>query len=78
VPSHLPCFRIQVAQFAIRRLDLAGIDLGMMSEDVLPPCFVDFFKGNNNNFLVLLEGAVNKKQIAIDLTHEGSSYCHRP
>jgi len=61
VPSHLPCFRIQVAQFAIRRLNLAGIDLGMMSEDVLPPCFVDFFKGNNNNILVLLEGACKQK-----------------
>jgi hypothetical protein len=52
----LPSFSIQITQFAIIGSDLARIDLGMMSENVLPPLpFVNFLEVNVKKFLILCD-----------------------
>ena len=51
---YAPCFAVQVTKLAVLWDDLCGIDLGMVSEYVLPPfLIVNFLQVNVNEFLVL-------------------------
>lgn len=48
-----PSLQVQVTQLAVGRLNLAGVDLWMVSKDVLPPgLFIQFFKSYQNGFLI--------------------------
>lgn len=50
----IPCLAIQVAEFAVLRLDLRGVDFGMMRQNVLPPLLlVQFLKVDVHRFLIL-------------------------
>ena len=49
-----PCLAIEIAEFAVLRLDLPRIDLGMMSKDILPPLhLVHFLEMKLNRGLIL-------------------------
>lgn len=49
-----PCLAIEIAEFAILRLDLPCIDLGMVSEYILPPLhLVHFLEVKLNRRLIL-------------------------
>lgn len=52
--QHTPRLSIQVAEFAVLWLDLCGVDLWMMREDVLPPrLLVYLFEVDVDELLVL-------------------------
>lgn len=38
-----PCLAIEITEFAVLRLDLPRVDLGMVSKDVLPPLYLVHF-----------------------------------
>ncbi len=52
----VPCFAVEVTELAVLGHDLAGVDLGVVGEDVLPPLLlVHFFKVNVYCLLVLFQ-----------------------
>lgn len=52
---HAPCFAVEVAELAVLGHDLAGVNLGVVGEDVLPPLLlVHLLQMNAYGLLVLL------------------------
>ena len=54
VVDGLPCFKVEIAQLAVLRLDFPCVDLGMVCEDVLPPgLLVQLLKMDEDYLLIL-------------------------
>ena len=50
----LPCFSIEVTELAVWGLDLPGVDLGVVCEDILPPSLlIQLFKMNEDRSAII-------------------------
>lgn len=52
---HSPGLSVKIAELAVLRFDLSGIDLGMMGKDVLPPLVLVHFLEMDMNGLIVLK-----------------------
>jgi hypothetical protein len=49
-----PCFKVEIAELAVLRLDFPSVDLGMVGQDVLPPgLLVELLKMDEDYLLIL-------------------------
>jgi hypothetical protein len=52
--SFSPCLPVQVAQFAIRRLDLSRVDLWVVGQYIFPPLLIVQFLQVDHNILLVV------------------------
>jgi len=78
--DHSSCFAIEIAEFAVLRLNLLRIDLGMVRKDVLPPLhFVHFLEVDLNRRLVLqCPGTVLDLDVLAEFPYQDGLFAFKP